>query len=277
MELKTLTRIVQQTLNQQTPPPKKFRKHELETESDSDDEEANLSTTVSKKQKRIDESEEKLMQIENAYSRRRSRNRGPILVSSSDTESSSESDSDSSTSLEPPKFDLMKSMLRESYGVAEKNMEVELANDRKESITSKVDMIERNRGVGKQKGEDLEGSLGKLKGGLGEDAKGKEGGPRFKDLGGLSGILEELEMEVFLPLYHPNVPLRLGVSPISGILLHGPPGCGKTKLAHAIANETGVPFYKISATEVVSGVSGTEFYKGSFLMWVLKEICCFDV
>ncbi|KAL9342715.1 hypothetical protein Peur_066040 [Populus x canadensis] len=256
MELKTLTRIVQQTLNQQTPPPKKFRKHELETESDSDDEEANLSTTVSKKQKRIDESEEKLMQIENAYSRRRSRNRGPILVSSSDTESSSESDSDSSTSLEPPKFDLMKSMLRESYGVAEKNMEVELANDRKESITSKVDMIERNRGVGKQKGEDLEGSLGKLKGGLGEDAKGKEGGPRFKDLGGLSGILEELEMEVFLPLYHPNVPLRLGVSPISGILLHGPPGCGKTKLAHAIANETGVPFYKISATEVVSGVSG---------------------
>jgi DNA helicase TIP49 (TBP-interacting protein) len=48
-------------------------------------------------------------------------------------------------------------------------------------------------------------------------------------------------------------------------------------LAHAIANETGVPFYKISATEVVSGVSGTEFYKGSFLMWVLKEICCFGV
>ncbi|KAB5530194.1 hypothetical protein DKX38_020275 [Salix brachista] len=258
MELKTLTRIVQQTLNQQTPPPKKFRKHELETESDSDDEEANLSTPVSKKQRRIDESEEKLMQIENSYSRRRNRNRSPVSVSSSDTESSSESDSgsDSSTSLESPKVDLMKSMLRESYGLVEKNMEVELANDRKESITSKVDMIERNRGVGKQKGEDLVGSLGKLKGVLGEDAKGKEGGPRFKDLGGLSGILEELEMEVFLPLYHPNVPLRLGVSPISGILLHGPPGCGKTKLAHAIANETGVPFYKISATEVVSGVSG---------------------
>ncbi|GMP40530.1 hypothetical protein CsSME_00010947 [Camellia sinensis var. sinensis] len=43
---------------------------------------------------------------------------------------------------------------------------------------------------------------------------------------------------------------------MAGILLHGPPGCGKTKLAHAIANETGVPFYKISATELVSGVSG---------------------
>ncbi|KAG6435434.1 hypothetical protein SASPL_100308 [Salvia splendens] len=41
-----------------------------------------------------------------------------------------------------------------------------------------------------------------------------------------------------------------------GILLHGPPGCGKTKLAHAIANVTGVPFYKIAATEFLSGVAG---------------------
>jgi ribosome biogenesis ATPase len=43
---------------------------------------------------------------------------------------------------------------------------------------------------------------------------------------------------------------------VTGILLHGPPGCGKTRLAHAIANETGLPFHHISATEVVSGVSG---------------------
>ncbi|RYR19734.1 hypothetical protein Ahy_B03g064611 [Arachis hypogaea] len=45
-------------------------------------------------------------------------------------------------------------------------------------------------------------------------------------------------------------------TPTTGILLHGPPGCGKTTLAHAIANETRVPFYPISATELVSGVSG---------------------
>lgn len=35
-----------------------------------------------------------------------------------------------------------------------------------------------------------------------------------------------------------------------GILLHGPPGCGKTLLANAIAGELGVPFFKLSATEV---------------------------
>ncbi|KAG2603735.1 hypothetical protein PVAP13_4NG007800, partial [Panicum virgatum] len=59
-----------------------------------------------------------------------------------------------------------------------------------------------------------------------------------------------------VPLCHPELPQRLGVRPVAGLLLHGPPGCGKTTLAHAIANETGVPFYKISAPEVVSGVSG---------------------
>ena len=41
-----------------------------------------------------------------------------------------------------------------------------------------------------------------------------------------------------------------------GFLLHGPPGCGKTLLAHAIAGELELPFIKISAPEIVSGVSG---------------------
>ncbi|KAI3897628.1 hypothetical protein MKX03_000063 [Papaver bracteatum] len=77
----------------------------------------------------------------------------------------------------------------------------------------------------------------------------------FKDIRGLKGILDELSREILVPLRHPYMPrlLELGIKPISGILLHGPPGCGKTMLAHAIANETGIPFYKISA---VSGVSG---------------------
>ncbi|RLM56377.1 hypothetical protein C2845_PM10G01290 [Panicum miliaceum] len=102
-------------------------------------------------------------------------------------------------------------------------------------------------------------------GGAGGDAKpdaaASEGivrgekGPRFADLGGMEAVIEELMMEVVVPLCHPELPQRLGVRPVAGLLLHGPPGCGKTTLAHAIANETGVPFYKISAPEVVSGVS----------------------
>lgn len=48
----------------------------------------------------------------------------------------------------------------------------------------------------------------------------------------------------------------LGVQPPRGVLLYGPPGCGKTALANAIANECGVPFLRIAAPEVVSGMSG---------------------
>ncbi|KAK4796701.1 hypothetical protein SAY86_029027 [Trapa natans] len=74
-------------------------------------------------------------------------------------------------------------------------------------------------------------------------------------------------MEVIVPLYHPELPRTLGVKPMAGLLLHGPPGCGKTKLARAIANETGVPFYQISATEAVFGVSGAseEYIRALFM------------
>ncbi len=51
----------------------------------------------------------------------------------------------------------------------------------------------------------------------------------------------------------------LGVEPPRGVLLHGPPGCGKTALANAIANQCGVPFLRVSAPEIVSGMSGTLF------------------
>uniref|UniRef100_A0ACD5YYG8 Uncharacterized protein n=1 Tax=Avena sativa TaxID=4498 RepID=A0ACD5YYG8_AVESA len=81
-------------------------------------------------------------------------------------------------------------------------------------------------------------------------------GPMFADLGGMEAVIQKLRMRVVVPLHHPELLRWLGVRPITGILLHGPPGCGKTTLAHAIANETGVPFYNTSATDLVSGVSG---------------------
>lgn len=78
---------------------------------------------------------------------------------------------------------------------------------------------------------------------------------RFSDLGGIDSVLG-LIREITFPLYNPGIYSWLGLQPIVGVLLHGPPGCGKTKLANAIAYETGLPFLKISAPEVVSGMSG---------------------
>ncbi|GLJ49526.1 hypothetical protein SUGI_1049620 [Cryptomeria japonica] len=108
-----------------------------------------------------------------------------------------------------------------------------------------------SNGNSKERQESQGGLEVKLK----KEDKGFDSRVMFKDLGGLSGVINEV-MEIIYPLFHPEIYPWLGVQPMKGILLHGPPGCGKTKLAHAIANEAGVPFYKISATEVVSGVSG---------------------
>ncbi|TIC70899.1 AAA-domain-containing protein [Wallemia mellicola] len=79
---------------------------------------------------------------------------------------------------------------------------------------------------------------------------------RLADLGGVSECVERMLELVAMPLSHPEVYLHTGVQPPRGVLLHGPPGCGKTLLANAIAGEMGVPFLSISAPSVVSGMSG---------------------
>ena len=77
----------------------------------------------------------------------------------------------------------------------------------------------------------------------------------FADFGGSESVLKNI-CKLLVHLKHPEVYLKLGVTPPRGFLLHGPPGCGKTLLAHAIAGELELPFIKISAPEIVSGVSG---------------------
>ncbi|KAG9158617.1 hypothetical protein Leryth_019220 [Lithospermum erythrorhizon] len=175
-------------------------------------------------------------------------------VSSGDSEVPSSEDEIFSEKFEP-KVDLMKDMIRGNYmekskgGLKDKGgedgIELEVVNNNVGKGNKKVDVLKRR----KMKME-FESNKGE------GDRSGANCGPMFKDLGGMGGVIEELIMEVIVPLYHPQLPQLLGVRPMAGILLHGPPGCGKTKLAHAIANETGVPFYKISATELVSGISG---------------------
>eukprot|EP00935_MAST-01C_sp_MAST-1C-sp1_P000043 g43.t1 len=79
---------------------------------------------------------------------------------------------------------------------------------------------------------------------------------RYSDVGGIDAVLKEVRQLIEYPITHPEIYVHLGVEPPRGILLHGPPGCGKTLLANAVAGELGRPFIKISAPEIVSGTSG---------------------
>ncbi|KAJ8965662.1 hypothetical protein NQ314_003979, partial [Rhamnusium bicolor] len=77
----------------------------------------------------------------------------------------------------------------------------------------------------------------------------------FKDIGGMDKTLEDV-CKLILHIKHPEIYKTIGISPPRGFLLHGPPGCGKTLLASAIANELNVPLLKVAAPELVAGVSG---------------------
>ncbi len=75
--------------------------------------------------------------------------------------------------------------------------------------------------------------------------------PAFEDIGGLGPQLGRIREIIELPLKHPALFARLGVEPPKGVLLHGPPGCGKTLIARAIAHETQARFHAISGPEII--------------------------
>lgn len=76
------------------------------------------------------------------------------------------------------------------------------------------------------------------------------------DLGGMDDVLQELGDLLILPMTRPQIYTSSKVQPPRGVLLHGPPGCGKTMVANAFAADLGVPFISISAPSIVSGMSG---------------------
>ena len=75
---------------------------------------------------------------------------------------------------------------------------------------------------------------------------------RWSDIGGLEEIKQELRQIVEWPLKKPEVFKRLGIKPPQGILLFGPPGCGKTLLAKAVATESGANFIAVRGPEILS-------------------------
>ncbi|KAH0544663.1 hypothetical protein FGG08_001168 [Glutinoglossum americanum] len=76
------------------------------------------------------------------------------------------------------------------------------------------------------------------------------------DLGGVDSVIHDLTELIALPILYPDVYTFSGIQPPRGVLLHGPPGCGKTMIANAFAAELGVSFISISAPSIVSGMSG---------------------
>lgn len=67
----------------------------------------------------------------------------------------------------------------------------------------------------------------------------------WEDIGGLENVKRELQELVQYPVEHPEKFLKFGMTPSRGVLFYGPPGCGKTLLAKAIANECQANFISI--------------------------------
>lgn len=78
----------------------------------------------------------------------------------------------------------------------------------------------------------------------------------YDDVGGMSDTIRQLREMVELPLRYPELFTRLGVDPPRGVLLHGPPGTGKTRLAQAVANESDANFLLINGPEIMGSGYG---------------------
>ncbi|KAL6475915.1 hypothetical protein MHYP_G00144140 [Metynnis hypsauchen] len=79
---------------------------------------------------------------------------------------------------------------------------------------------------------------------------------RWSDVGGMDDVKLKLKQAVEWPLKHPEAFTRLGIAPPKGVLLYGPPGCSKTMIAKALANESQLNFLAIKGPELLSKYVG---------------------
>ncbi len=78
----------------------------------------------------------------------------------------------------------------------------------------------------------------------------------YEDIGGLSEEIKKIREMVEIPLKHPELFRKLGIQPPKGVLLHGPPGTGKTMLAKAVATESEANFILLNGPEIMSKFYG---------------------
>ncbi|XP_034546684.1 ATPase family protein 2 homolog [Notolabrus celidotus] len=79
---------------------------------------------------------------------------------------------------------------------------------------------------------------------------------RWSDVGGMEEVKLKLKQAVEWPLRHPEAFIRMGIQPPKGVLLYGPPGCSKTMIAKALANESGLNFLAVKGPELLSKYVG---------------------
>ena len=89
-----------------------------------------------------------------------------------------------------------------------------------------------------------------------EPADARRADVTYDDIGGMGQTIDQLREMVELPLRYPELFQRLGVDPPKGVLLHGPPGTGKTRLARAVANESAAEFFLINGPEIMGSAYG---------------------
>ncbi|MFM5929445.1 MAG: AAA family ATPase, partial [Novosphingobium sp.] len=89
-----------------------------------------------------------------------------------------------------------------------------------------------------------------------EEAHASRADVNYDDVGGMGDTIRQLREMVELPLRYPELFTRLGVDPPKGVLLHGPPGTGKTRLARAVANESDAHFITINGPEIMGSAYG---------------------